>query len=176
MELHEEVRAFLEAQAFAVVCLDLDLGRGPEGVVVVKASADLISGVKGEARRVDTAWIVERTESGPVLCLLVRVGKGGVGELAGEAYFDPGDQEDLSVLRRLLAQDRLFVAFLDETLVPAWTAELPWDEVKRLGVEQALDRAEQLLEETEIYDPDRARRSFQADFSLDRLLSRAFPD
>lgn len=176
MQFHEEVRAFLEAQAFAVVCLDLDLGRGREGVIVVKASGDLLSGLDRSQARIDTGWIVENTESGPILCLLVKVGGEGVGELAGEAYFDPADDEDLAMLRRLAGQERLFVVFLDEAIAPVWTVEVAWDELKRLEVEQALDRAEELLETSEIYDPERARNTFQRSFSLDQLLSRAFPD
>ena len=45
MKLSEELKGFLEQAAYALVCVSLDIGSGPETVVVVKSSADLIGGL-----------------------------------------------------------------------------------------------------------------------------------
>jgi len=175
MQVSDEVKAFLRTQGFAVLALELDLGQGPEAVVVVKATRDVVGALRGREAPVEVGWLVERTDDGPVLCLALRCEEAGVGELAGEAFFDPADPDDLALLGRLATQERLRVAFLDEELEPAWVAALPWDEVRRLETDQARDRAEELLERAPGYDFARAKERFHRDVPLDVLLGRALP-
>ncbi|MDW7709149.1 MAG: hypothetical protein SCH98_01650 [Deferrisomatales bacterium] len=172
--VNEEVKRFLRGRDFAVLCVVLDLGGGPEAVVVVKSTADLLAGLRLAQAPVEMGWALERTPHGPVLCLVVRCAGDGVGELAGEAYFDPADQEDLSLLERLAGQERVRAAFLDEELQPVWLAEEEWDEVRRLETEQVRDRLEELRERCRQYDFEAAKRAFQDELPLARLLDRVF--
>ena len=107
MELGEEVRAFLEDATFVTLCLPVDLGRGEEAIVVVKASGEVLEGLRDAGADVAVGWVVEDTARGPVACLVVRATAPGLGELDGEAYFDVGDQGDWNLLgllrRRFLA-------------------------------------------------------------------------
>ncbi len=176
MRVGEDVRRFLRGQDFAVLCLEIDLGLGPEGVVVVKATRDVLDRLRDARARVEVGWALEQTTRGPALCLVIRCAAGEVGELAGEAYFDPGDEGDVGLLERLAGQERLRAAFLDEELEPAWLAEAEWDEVRRLETEQVRDRAEELLERSQEYDFEAAKGMFQEDFSLEPLLARVFGD
>jgi hypothetical protein len=176
MKVGEEVKGFLRGQDFAVLCLELDLGLGPEAVVVVKATGDLLARLRDARARVEVGWALERTTRGPALCLVVRCAAGGVGELAGEAYFDPGNEEELGLLERLAGQERLGAAFLDEELEPVWLAEAEWGEVRRLEAEQVRDRAEELLEWAQEYDFEAAKGIFQENLPLERLLARVFGD
>ncbi len=175
MQVSDEVKAFLRTQGFAVLVLELDLGQGPEAVVVVKSTRDVVAALRERGAPVELGWVVERTEDGPVLCLVLRCEQEGVGELAGEAFFDPADPADLALLRRLATQERLRAAFLDEDLEPVWVAAVAWDDVRRLEADQVRDRAEELLEQAPGYDFARAKERFHRDVPLDRLLSRALP-
>ena len=176
MQVDEAFRAYLKDQAFAVLCLEMDLGSGPEAVLLVKTNRDLADGLRGAEAAVHLGWLVEETATGPLLCLLFLCGQDGVGELGGESYFDVATEEDRELLGRLAAQERLPVAFLDEELEVAWFRALPWPELERLAVEQALDRSEELLERTANYDFEAAREELQQRFTLDQLVERAFPD
>ncbi len=172
MRIDEQVRAYLKSLNFAVLCVAVDLGAGDEGLVVVKTTGDAIEALKGASARVEVGWIAEPTGAGPVVCLVVRAGAHSTGELVGEVYFDPENDDDLALLETVAGQQRLRVAFLDEDLEPGWLAEVPWDEWRRLQVEQVRDRAEQLLEQAEAYDFDAARDAFQERFTLDDLTAR----
>ncbi|MDF1556322.1 MAG: hypothetical protein P1P84_24865 [Deferrisomatales bacterium] len=176
MQVDEAFQAYLKDQAFAVLCLEMDLGSGPEAVLLVKTNRDLAEGLRAAEAAVHLGWLVEDTATGPVLCLLFLCGQDGVGELGGESYFDVAAEEDRQLLGRLATQERLAVAYLDEELQVAWFRALPWPELDRLAVEQALDRAEDLLERTESYDPEAAREELQQRLTLDQLVERVFPD
>lgn len=175
MRVNPEILEFLRQSPFAALCLELDLGRGPEAVVVVKSTADLLASLRERQAKVSAAWAVHPTAHGPVVCLAVRAGEEARGELGGEVYFDVADEEDLSLLRRLAGQTALRFAFLSEELEPAWLAEAPWDEVRRLETEQVTDRAEEFAERAEELDFEKAKAVFQEAFSLDRLLERTAP-
>ncbi len=176
MQLSDELKGLLETLPFAAVCLPLDLGRGPEAVLVVKATADLLGGLKAAEAPVAVGWVVEATARGPAVCLVLRAEAPGVGELAGELYFDPSDPGDDEALGLLAAQERLKVTLLDEDLHVAWVADVPWGELRRLEAEQVRDRAAELLERCPEYDLEAARALFQDAVPLDRLLARAFPE
>lgn len=175
MKMNETVKSLLESQPFAVVCLSVDLGNGEEALLLVKSSTDLIVSLREASAPVQFGWVVERTERGPALCSVIRVRDEAVGELAGEVYFDPADEADRELLKRLSTQARLRAAFLDENLGVAWLADIPWDEVRRLQVEQVCDRAEELLERTEDYSFEEAKALFQDRMPLGRILQMAFP-
>jgi len=176
MQIDDAFKAHLKEQAFVLLCVELDLGAGPEAVLLVKTDRDLVDRLHTAEAPLGLGWRVEGTTAGPVVCLLALCGQAGVGELAGESYFDVALAEDRRLLERLTAQERLPVAFLDEELAVAWFRPLPWPELERLAVEQALDRAEELLERTESYDFAAAREELQQRFSLDQLVDRVFPD
>jgi hypothetical protein len=175
MQVDEAVKAYLREQSFVVLCLEMDLGSGPEAVVLVKTQRDLVDGLRGAQAAVHLGWLVEMTESGPLLCLLFLCGQAGVGELGGESYFDVAEAADRSLLGLLAAQERLPVAFLDEELAVAWFLPLPWPELDRLAAEQAMDRTEELLERTEYYDFEAAREELQQRLTLDQMVQRVFP-
>jgi hypothetical protein len=170
----EEVKAFLRERDFAVLCLELDLGSGPETALVVKATGDLLAGLRKAEAPVEVGWAQGRTPDGPVACLVLRCAATGVGELAGEAYFDFSDAGDLVLLERLGRQERLRVAFLDEELSPVWLAEVPWGELLRLEAEQVRDLADELGERGAPYDFQAAKADFEERLPLDRLLARVF--
>jgi hypothetical protein len=175
MQISEELRAFLEAAPFAVVCVPLDLGTGDEAAVLVKSTRDAIEGLRGADARIEVGWAVESTERGPVVCLLFRTAGEGAGDLVGEAYFDPSDEGDRRLFELLSRQEVLRVGFLDEELSIGWVRELAWGELRRLEADQVRDRAEQWLESMPEYDFDSARELFQERFALDELLERVFP-
>ncbi len=175
MNVGPETLEFLRQQSFAVLCLELELGRGPEAVVVVKSTGDVVGSLRERRAKVAAGWTVHGTAHGPVVSLVVRAGDDRVGELAGEVYFDVGSDEDQALLQRLAGQEVLRFAFLSEDLEPVWLAETAWDEVRRLETEQVTDRAEELLERTEDYDFEKAKTLFQEAFPLDRLLERVLP-
>jgi hypothetical protein len=175
MQLSDDVRRFLEGAPLAALCLPLDLGRGQEAVLVVKGTLDLLEGLRAAAAPVDVGWVLEPTARGPVLCLVVRSGAAGVGDLLAEVYFDVADPGDALLLERLAGQAGLRVAFLDEDLGVAWAPELAWDEVRALEADQMRDRAEELRERTEAYDFDAAKELFQEALGLEGLEARAFP-
>lgn len=172
MEIREEVKEFLKSAPFAVLAAVLDLGKGPETVLLVKSTADLLGTLRGADVPVRVGLAAERTEAGPAVCLYLCVRAEGVGELVGETYFDLFVEEDHEALARLGGQERLKAAFFDEDLSLAWLADAAWDELDRICAEQMCDRAEQLWEEAGEFDPARARESFQALFPLDDLVRR----
>lgn len=174
MQLPDEVRDFLSAAPFASLCLALDLGAGPEAVLVVKGSRDLLEGLRQAGAAPEVGWVVHRTGWGPVVCLAVRSAADGAGDLLGEAYLDAGDPADRGLLASLARQPRLLSVFLGEELEVVWTPEIPWGEVERLAAEQAGDRAEELLERCAAPDFDRAREAFQDEVGLAALARRAF--
>jgi len=176
VRVNEEVKGFLRSQGFAVLCLELDLGQGPETAVVVKSTRDVVEALRDRDAPVETGWRVRATPWGPVVCLVVRCRHPQAGEVAGETYLDPAVAEDRELVERLEDQERLRIAFLDEELSPVWLAEAAWDEVRRLEAEQVGDRAAELLERAEQVDFDRAREHFQQEEPLDRLLARLFPE
>jgi hypothetical protein len=170
----ESLKRHLEAQSFAVLCVGMDLGQGVEPILIVKSSRDLLDSLRAAGAAPEAAWLVHRTDLGPVICLVVRAQAEGVGLLAGETYFDPAGRGDRELLRSLTSRPRLRVVFLDEDLELEWPAEIPWDEVRRLETEQVIDRAEELLESVRSYDFLKAKESFQETFPLDQLLAKAF--
>lgn len=174
MKVSEDVKEFLRQRDFAVVCLELDLGSGPEAALVVKATGDLLADLRKAEALLEVGWAQERTPGGPVVCLVLRCAASGVGELAGEAYFDFSDEGDLDLLERLGGQERLRVAFLDEDLAPVWLAQAPWDELLRLEAEQVGDLAGELGERGMPYDFQAAKADFEERVPLDRLLARVF--
>lgn len=174
MQLSEELKAYLEEVPFAALCVALDLGHGEEAVLVVKASGDLLSSLREAKAPVKAGWIVEATDQGPVVCLLVRSESPGVGELLGEVYFDASSPEDREMLDHFGRQEAIRAVFLDDDAKAVWSAEIPWDEVRRLEAEQVADRAEELLERAETYDFAAARDGFQEEVPLDRMVARAF--
>ena len=174
MQVDEAFKEYLRGQAFAVMCLEMDLGIGGEAVLLVKASRDLVDGLREAKAGVRLGWLVEDTTTGPLLSLLFVCGQEGVGELAGESYFDIAAEEDHRLLDHLGRQERLNVAFLDEELEVAWFHSLPWPELRRLAAEQAADRAEELLERAENYDFEAAKEEQQQRLSLDQLLAKVF--
>ena len=176
MKVDEAFKEYLKGQAFAVLCLEMDLGSGPEAVLLVKTDRDLAEGLREASAAVRLGWVVQDTSAGPLVCLLFLCGQEGVGELGGESYFDVGAPEDRDLLGRLAAQERLPVTFLDEGLEVVWFQALPWPELDRLAVEQAVDRAEELLERAENVDFEAAREELQGQFTLDQLVEKAFPD
>jgi hypothetical protein len=174
VKVGEEVKGFLRERDFAVVCLELDLGSGPEAALVVKATGDLLADLRKAEALVEVGWAQGRTPDGPVACLVLRCFASGVGELAGEAYFDLSDEGDLGLLERLGGQERLRVAFLDEDLAPVWLAQAPWGELLRLEAEQVRDLAGELGERGAPYDFQAAKADFEERMPLDRLLARVF--
>jgi hypothetical protein len=172
MEIREEVKDFLKSAPFSVLAAVLDLGKGPETVLLVKSTADLLESLRGADAPVRVGFAAERTDAGPVACLYLCVRAEGVGELVGEAYFDLLVEEDHESLARLGGQERLKVAFLGEDLSPVWLADATWDELDRVCAEQACDRAEQLWEDAGEFDPARAREAFQDRFPLEDLVRR----
>lgn len=176
MQLSDELRSYLEQAPFAALCVALDLGHGREAVLVVKSTGDLLESLRAAAAPVDTGWAVEETPHGPVVCLLVRCAKERVGELLGEIYFDAASPDDREMLELFGSQAVVRAVFLDEDAKAVWSAEVGWDEVRRLHAEQVADRAEELLERAEACDFAAARIAFQEQLPLDRLVARAFPD
>ncbi|GAB4266859.1 MAG: hypothetical protein Kow0092_19930 [Deferrisomatales bacterium] len=176
MEIGEELKAFLQAQAFAAVCLAVDAGEGKEAVVLVKSSRDLTSGLREAEAAPELGWVVEQTRRGPVVCLVLRAEGAAVGDLSAEIYFDAADPADGDLLDHLARQPRVRVVFVDEEIEPVWMAELPWDEIRRLEAEQVRDRAAELLERSPVYDFEQAKELFQTRTSHGRLLARAFPE
>ena len=174
MQLSDELRSFLEGVPLAALSVALDLGHGPEAVLVVKSTRDLLGALRGAAAPVDAAWVVENTDHGPVACFIVRVRAPQVGELLGEIYFDASSPPDLEMLGLLVGQENVRAVFLDDDVSVSWVAEVPWDEVRRLEAEQVADRIEELLERSPSADFEAAKRSFQDEFPLDRIVSRAF--
>lgn len=175
MQFREELKAFLREQPFVALFVNVDLGEGEEAVLLLKSTADLIDGLRNAKAAVELGCVSELTESGPVICLVVRVGAPDVGELVGEVYLDPGDEEDQALLERLRSQEGLRAVFLDEDLGVTWLTRLTWGELQRLEVEQAQDRGTFWMERTDSADFERARAMFQEVWSLDRLLARLFP-
>lgn len=176
MNVSDELKQYLRSQAFALLCLSLDLGQGEEALLLVKASRDGIAGLRAAAAPAEAGWVVERTDQGPVACLVLRIQHGDAGELSGEVYFDAADERDRELLGHLAAQPRLRVALFDEELDIAWLTEVPWGELQRLQVDQVRDRAEEFLERSGPRDFERAKELFQAALSHDQLLARALPD
>jgi hypothetical protein len=175
MRITEEVKTYLNDLSFAVLSVAEDLGSGPETLLLVKAGRDLVEGLRDAEARVEVGWVVEQTASGPVLCLVLRAEDEGVGELAGEVYFDSVHAEDRNLLDLLGTQSLLRTVFLDEDLEVVWLASVAWDEVQRLLVDQVRDRVEDFLEQTDDYDFERAKEHFQEVMALDKLLERSFP-
>jgi len=171
----ESVKRYLEAQSFAVLCVGMDLGQGTEPVLIVKSSRDLLDSLRAAGAQPEVAWMVHRTDLGPVVCLVVRTQAEGVGSLAGETYFDPAGEGDRELIGSMTSRTRLRVVFLDEDMELEWVAEIPWDEVRRLETEQVIDRAEELMESAKSYDFSKAKENFQDSVPLDQLLARAFP-
>ena len=174
MELSEEIRDFLHDTPFAVLCRPVDVGQGEEVVVFVKSSRDLAQGLRTSGAPVEVGWVAENTPRGPCVCLVLKVEAPSVGELAGEALFDPADEDDRRLFGLLSSQARLQIAFLDEELNLPWLTQVPWDEVRRLETEQVWDRAETWLERTKDYDFEAAKEHFQAGLGLDSLIAKAF--
>lgn len=175
MRVTDEVKSFLEAASFAVVCVTAELESRNETVVLVKSSRDLIDSLRSAGARVEVGFVDERTDRGPVLCLVLRAAGSGSGDLVGETYFDPTDEADARLFEQLGAQEILRVAFLDENMDLCWAAEVPWPELRRLEAAQVWDQAEGWLEDVESYDLEAAKELFQNSSGLDRLLERAFP-
>ncbi len=171
----DALKEYLKAQSFAVLCVGMDVGHGIEAVVIVKSSRDLLDGLRAAQARPELAWLVDRTEAGPILCLVTRTHAETVGSLAGETYFDPTSDLDRDLLKRLTEQTAVRMVYLDEDAEVVWLAEVAWDEIRRLEAEQVLDRAEQILDRTKGYDFARAKELFQDSVTLDDLLDRAFP-
>lgn len=174
MKVSEEIKEFLRERDFAVVCLELDLGGGPEAVLVVKSTGDVLGRLREAQARVEVGWAQGRTPDGPVACLVLRCASKGVGELAGEAYFDLAGEGDLALLDRLGVQERLRVAFLDEDLAPVWLAQADWGEFLRLEAEQLRDLADDLGERGAPYDFQSSKAGFEEQVPLDRLLVQVF--
>ena len=171
----ESLKRHLGAQSFAALCIGMDLGQGTEPVLIVKSSRDLLHSLRAARAEPEVAWLIHRTDLGPVVCLVVRTQAEGVGSLAGETYFDPAGEGDRELLGSMTSRTRLRVVFLDEDMEIDWVAEIPWDEVRRLETEQVIDRAEELIESAKNYDFLKAKESFQDSVPLDQLLARAFP-
>jgi hypothetical protein len=169
MMMSEELKQHFEASPFALVCVTLDLGAGPETVLLVKSSKELIAGLKEAKAPVRVGWLVQKTEAGPVPCLCLLAEAGGVGELMGEVYFDLLDDNDRVAFQALGGQARFKVALYDEDMELGWLADAAWGDLERLYAEQAFDRAEELLEKAEAPDFYRARELFQELVSLERL-------
>ena len=176
MQVDEAFKEYLRTQPFTVVCLKMDLGAGDETVVLVKAGRDGVEGLRAADAPARLGWLVENTDTGPVLCMLFDCKAAGVGDLVGESWFDVAEPEDRSLLQRLASQERLNLAFVGEELEVIWFRQLPWSELRRLEVEQALDRAEELLERADNHDFEAAKEELSQHMSLDQLLGRVFPD
>ncbi|NTU59931.1 MAG: hypothetical protein HGA98_02605 [Deltaproteobacteria bacterium] len=176
MQISEELKAYLDSVSFAALCTELDLGHGPEAVLVVKSTEDALTALRDHGARVELGWVVEATDAGPVVCLVLRARAEGVGDLVGEIYFDPSSAEDRETLSRFQRQDAVRAVFLDEESAAVWTASVAWDEIRKLEAEQVDDRAEELLERAEHVDFDEARAAFQGSVPLEALLARAFGD
>jgi hypothetical protein len=175
MLLSDEVKGFLAATSFAVVCVAAELEGRQQPVVLVKASRDGVEALRAAGAGAEVGLLAERTARGPIVCLVFRLEAEGAGQLVGETYFDSADPEDARFFELLESQELLRVAFLDENMEMVSVFELPWSELRRLEAAQTWDRAEEWLEGTESYDFDAARELFQASTRLDALVARALP-
>lgn len=171
MQLTDELRDFLADASFALLCVELDLGAGePELVILLKSSGDILAELKEVRAEARVGWMAEETQWGPVVCLVFHCEAQGAGDLMGEIYFDVSDRDDRAMLRTLACQTRLKAAMFDEEMELAYLADVARTETDRLFAEQALDRAEALLETAEQLDFDLARDRFQERFGLEELL------
>ncbi|MBI5444472.1 MAG: hypothetical protein HY900_25080, partial [Deltaproteobacteria bacterium] len=130
MRFSDEVKAFLEAASFAVVCVSAEIEERTEAVLLVKSTGDVIDSFRAAGAGVRVGVVVERTASGPVVCLVFRAEGETAGDLVGESYFDAADPEDGRLFDLLGSQEVLRIGFLDENLEMRWVAELPWGEVR----------------------------------------------
>jgi hypothetical protein len=175
VEVSEELRSYLDSVPFAALCAAYDLGHGPEAVLIIKSTEDVLSSLREGGGRVELGWVVEASEAGPVVCLVLRAQASGVADLLGEIYFDSSNPDDREVLALFSSQEAVRAVFLNEESQASWTAEIPWNELRRLESEQVADRAEELMERCSNADFETAKSLFQDRVLLDRLVARAFP-
>lgn len=175
MEISEELKSYLDSVSFAALCTVLDLGHGPEAVLVVKSTEDVLISLREGGAVVELGWVFEATDEGPVVCLVLRAQASGVGDLLGEIYFDAASKDDRDALGLFAVQDKVRVVFLNEETTASWTSEVPWEELRNLESEQVADRAEALVEKLGQCAFEDAKSHFQERVPLDKLLARAFP-
>ncbi len=176
MKLSEELKSYLDQAAYALVCVTLDLGNGSETVVIVKSTADLIDGLAKAKATVGVGWLVEQTDQGPVACMCIKCADDNTGELVGETYFDLINEDELDTLEGLVNQPRLKVAMFDEEMDLKYLADARWGALEQLYAQQAFDRAEELMEKTEVYDFEKARDLFQDKVNLEKLVASILDD
>lgn len=173
MELDEGVKNYLETAGFALIMVLVDLGAGDEPVIFVKSTRDVLLGLKEADAAINSAWVVDPTECGPVACLAVTSLASGKGGFSGEIYFDPFEEGDFEMMNRSGPAERMMLAAFDEEMELVFLSRLKWGELYRLAAEQAADRAGELAERAladglEI-DFHRAMELFKEKWPLEKL-------
>ncbi len=174
MKLSDEIQDYLKQSPFALIIVKLDLGKGEEGLIIVKGSDDLLMALKEDEAEVNVGWLVEQTDFGPVACMTLVSGSEKTGRLVGESYFDIFGEEDRTMLELLASQERLKAAMFGEEMNLCYLADVEWRDLDRLMVEQVADRAEELGERADELDFTKAKELFQEEFSLDILAESVF--
>lgn len=174
MQMTDELKDFLLGQLHVIVCIEADIGKGNEVLVVVKTSRDLAKALSDAAAPIEIGWIVHKTIHGPAICMAARSEDEKIGAFACETFFDISINEDISTMNLLAKQSQLRAALFDEELGIVKVVEIRWNEIQRLRVEQTIDRAEELFELCDDYDLIKAKELFYEDFPMEKLLRAAF--
>lgn len=178
MQIKDEMKEWLKTAGYALVPVKLSLGDGEEVLFIVKSTRDVLAEIKAARVEARMGWAVGNTPSGPVLCALFDAEQGGKARLTLECYFDPFDEADVETLREVAAQENLRAALFDEETDVVGLVGVRWDEIARLALEQAMDRAEELAERAlqDCVEPDfeMACEFFRNETTIEKLAEKVF--